>query len=195
MTTVTVRRGDTLSEIAQRRGRDLVTGPYSSAHSDMRMSVLLLPLLAACASQRVFVPIDPQFQPHARALPVDVCLLHKPSAPYKVVGTLRVSANPDDGLLEVQQMALAEASRVGCELLVAPQFISARSPRSFVLVHGGEDHSSNASPGAGRGQDNGPAPSDSRTSSGSNGPAREGANSRVIHEFACGVYNREGTET
>lgn len=164
----------------------------------MRMSVLLLPLLAGCASQRSFVPSDPLFQPHSRVLPVDVCLLHKPSAPYKVVGLLRVSANPDDGLLEVQQMALAEASRVGCELLVAPQFITARrglAAPPVVLVHGGEDHSSNASPGAGRGQDSGPGPSDSRSGSSSAGPARDGANSRVIHEFACGIYEPRPAET
>jgi hypothetical protein len=160
----------------------------------MRAFLLALPLLAACATERAFLAIDPAFQPNPRASPVDVCILHKPSAPYRIVGTLRVEASPDDEAIEVQRLALIEAARVGCELLVAPQLVSSNQLQfPFLLTHGGEDHggggpSTGPGSGPGTGPTQGPTQgSDSRGSTNPGGSSRD-ANRRVVHEFGCGLY-------
>lgn len=144
----------------------------------MRTLCLALPLISACATSRAFLPTDPSFQPSPRAFPVDVYLLQTPSAPYRIVGTLRVEADPDDDAIEVQHLALVEAARVGCELLIAPQLISRLDlPFPFVLAHGGE-HGGGAAAGSGAGAGAGPTP----------GAGRDLASRRVIHEFGCGLY-------
>lgn len=160
----------------------------------VRVLFLTLPLISACATERAFLATDPSFQPGPRASSVDVCLLHKPSAPYRIVGTLRVEAGPEDDAIEVQRLALVEAARVGCEVLVAPQLVSSiELPFPFVLTHNGDDHGGGAaaSPGMGpgAGPTQGPAQgSDSRSSSTPGGAGRDSANRRTVHEFGCGLY-------
>lgn len=154
------------------------------------LTPLLMVPLANCASNRSLLASDPSFRPQARELAVDVCVMHKPSAPFRIVGTLRVEADQGTEVVEIQRLALLEAARVGCELVIAPQLIATAlaPPAPFVLTHGGDDHpgpSSGAGPGPGAGPTSGPTqgPSDARGSSNSGGVS--------VHEFGCGVYLNE----
>lgn len=159
----------------------------------MRALLLALPLFTACASERAFLAIDPAFQPSPRPYPVDVCILHKPSAPYRIVGTLRVEAGPDDEAIEVQRLALVEAARIGCELLIAPQLVSSNQLQfPFVLTHGSDDHGGGPSGGPGAGPGAGPTqgPNQGGESRGNSSPGASSRdpNRRVVHEFGCGLY-------